>query len=241
MNRLRVILFFKILITAILLPPPVTYADAFKQAREQMVADQIVRRGIDDPRVLAAMKKVPRHLFVPISLAPRAYGDHPLPIDEGQTISQPYIVALMTESIRLKGAERVLEIGTGSGYQAAILSQVAGEVYTMEIKEKLHRQSTGVLKSTGFTNIKTRYGDGYFGWKDAAPFDAVMITAAVDHIPPPLLGQLKDGGRLILPLGNPFHFQHLTLVTRRGEDYTVRQITGVLFVPMTGHATETSR
>jgi len=241
MNRLRVILFLNILIAATLLSTPFTYADAFKQAREQMVADQIIRRGIGDPRVLAAMTQVPRHLFVPASLASQAYRDHPLPIGEGQTISQPYIVALMTASLELKGPERVLEIGTGSGYQAAILSRVADEVYTMEIKEKLHQQSTRVLKSTGFTNIKTRHGDGYFGWKDAGPFDTVMITAAVDHIPPPLLGQLKDGGRLILPLGNPFHFQHLTLVTRKGEDYIVKQITGVLFVPMTGHAIESTR
>jgi protein-L-isoaspartate(D-aspartate) O-methyltransferase len=241
MNRLRVILFFKILMAAILLTPSLTYADAFKQAREQMVTDQLTRRGICDPRVLAAMARVPRHLFVPVSLASRAYADHPLPIGEGQTISQPYIVALMTESLGLKGPERVLEIGTGSGYQAAILSAVVNEVYTMEIKKKLHRQSTSVLKSAGFTNIKSRHGDGYFGWKEAGPFDAVMITAAVDHIPPPLLGQLKDGGRLVLPLGNPFHFQHLTLVTRKGEDYIVKQITGVLFVPMTGHAVEGTR
>ena len=241
MNRFRGILFLNILISAILLSTPFTYADAFKQAREKMVADQIIRRGIGDPRVLAAMTQVPRHLFVPSSIASQAYRDHPLPIGEGQTISQPYIVALMTESLGLKGPERVLEIGTGSGYQAAILSRVADEVYTMEIKEKLHQQSSSVLRSAGFTNIKTRHGDGYFGWKDAEPFDAVMITAAVDHIPPPLLGQLKDGGRLILPLGNPFHFQHLTLVTRNGEDYTVKQITGVLFVPMTGHAIEGTR
>ena len=241
MNRFRGILFLNILISAILLSTPFTYADAFKQAREKMVADQIIRRGIGDPRVLAAMTQVPRHLFVPSSIASQAYRDHPLPIGEGQTISQPYIVALMTASLGLKGPERVLEIGTGSGYQAAILSRVADEVYTMEIKKKLHQQSTRVLKSAGFTNIKTRHGDGYFGWKDAEPFDAVMITAAVDHIPPPLLGQLKDGGRLILPLGNPFHFQHLTLVTRKGEDYIVKQITGVLFVPMTGHAIESTR
>ncbi|MBW1995074.1 MAG: methyltransferase domain-containing protein, partial [Deltaproteobacteria bacterium] len=151
------------------------------------------------------------------------------------------IVALMTESLKLTGNERVLEIGTGSGYQAAILCKVVKEVYTIEIKKKLYQKSTRVLRSLGFSNVKTRHGDGYFGWEAAAPFDAIMITAAVDHIPPPLLAQLVDGGRLILPLGNPFHYQHLTLVTKQGEDYRVRQITGVLFVPLTGYALERSR
>jgi protein-L-isoaspartate(D-aspartate) O-methyltransferase len=182
------------------------------------------------------MSEVPRHSFVPKELVSQAYRDHPLPIGEGQTISQPYIVALMTESLKLKGPERVLEIGTGSGYQAAILANVAKDVCTIEIKEKLYTKATQILHSLGFTNIKTRHADGYFGWPEAAPFDCIMITAAIDHIPPPLLKQLKDGGRLILPLGNPFSYQNLSLVTKQGEDYTVKQITGVLFVPMTGHA-----
>jgi protein-L-isoaspartate(D-aspartate) O-methyltransferase len=147
----------------------------------------------------------------------------------------------MTESLKLTGKERVLEIGTGSGYQAAILSKVAKDVYTIEIKKKLHERSTKVLQALGFGNITTRHGDGYFGWEEAASFDAIMITAAVDHIPPPLLTQLVDGGRLILPLGNPYHFQHLTLVTKQGDDYRVKQITGVLFVPMTGRALERTR
>ncbi len=238
MKRLGVILSVSILISGIFITPSPAQEDRFKSARESMVADQIIRRGVRDSKVISAMTRVPRHRFVPESLWPQAYADHPLPIGEGQTISQPYIVALMTESLDLKGTERVLEIGTGSGYQAAVLSETAGTVYTIEIKEKLHQRATRVLQSIGFPDIKTRHGDGYFGWKDAAPFDAIMITAAVDHIPPPLLGQLKDGGRLILPLGNPFHFQHLTLVTRKGEDFTVKQITGVLFVPMTGYAIE---
>jgi len=207
-----------------------------RQAREEMVRDQIEKRGIKDPRVLAAMRKVPRHLFVPKNLRSKAYTDRPLPIGDGQTISQPYIVALMTEALSLTASSRVLEIGTGSGYQAAVLSAVAGEVYTIEIKAKLYEKAARTLRALQFDTVKTRLGDGYYGWSDQAPFDAVMITAAVDHIPPPLLRQLKNGGRLVLPLGNPFSYQNLVLVTKHAEDYTVKQITGVLFVPLTGHA-----
>ena len=208
----------------------------YRQEREKMVLSQIRSRGISDNKVLKAMSEVLRHSFVPEELASQAYKDHPLPIGEGQTISQPYIVALMTESLELKGPERVLEIGTGSGYQAAILANIAKKVYTIEIREKLFSKANQTFGSLGFTDIKTRHADGYFGWPEAAPFDCIMITAAIDHIPPPLLKQLKDGGRLILPLGNPFSYQSLSLVTKHGEDYTVKQITGVLFVPMTGHA-----
>ncbi len=147
----------------------------------------------------------------------------------------------MTESLNLKGGERILEIGTGSGYQAAILAKVAKEVYTIEIKKKLYQNASNVLRSMGYTNVKTRHGDGYFGWSEASPFDCIMITAAIDHIPPPLLKQLKEGGRLILPLGNPFSYQNLTLITKQGNDYTVKQITGVLFVPMTGRALDRNR
>ena len=210
----------------------------YQQARKQMVLSQIRSRGISDQKALKAMSEVLRHSFVPEELATQAYADHPLPIGEGQTISQPYIVALMTESLELKGHERVLEIGTGSGYQAAILASVAKDVYTIEIKEKLFTKANRTLRSLGYTNIKTRRADGYFGWPEAAPFDCIMITASIDHVPPPLLKQLKDGGRLILPLGNPFSYQNLSLVTKHGEDYTVKQITGVLFVPMTGYALE---
>jgi protein-L-isoaspartate(D-aspartate) O-methyltransferase len=208
----------------------------FEQAREQMVRYQIEQRGISEQRVLAAMRTVPRHLFVPRRLRSNAYSDRPLPIGEGQTISQPYIVALMTESLRLEADSRVLEIGTGSGYQAAILAQMTEEVYTIEIKEKLHKKATEVLKARNFTNVKTRLGDGYYGWEEQAPFDAIMITAAVDHVPPPLIKQLKDGGKLILPLGHPFHYQYLVLVTKKGDDIFQKNITGVLFVPMTGRA-----
>jgi len=213
-------------------------APNYRQAREKMVRSQIRLRGISDKKVLKAMSEVLRHSFVPKELASQAYKDHPLPIGEGQTISQPYIVALMTENLELKGSERVLEIGTGSGYQAAILANVTKEVFTIEIKEKLYKKATQTLHALGFTNIKTLHSDGYFGWPEEAPFDCIMITAAIDHIPPPLLKQLKDGGRLILPLGNPFSYQNLSLVTKHGEDYTVKQITGVLFVPMTGYALE---
>lgn len=208
----------------------------YREARKEMVSTQISLRGVSNKDVLSAMIEVPRHSFVPKKLVSQAYEDHPVPIGQGQTISQPYVVALMTESLKLKGDERVLEIGTGSGYQAAILSRVAKEVYSIEIKERLYKKASKVLQSMGFTNVKTRHGDGYFGWAEAAPFDCIMITAAIDHIPPPLLKQLKKGGRLILPLGNPFSYQNLSMVTKYDNDYSVRQITGVLFVPMTGHA-----
>jgi protein-L-isoaspartate(D-aspartate) O-methyltransferase len=211
-------------------------APRYQAARKKMVAAQIRSRGIVDINVLNAMAAVPRHSFVPKPLAAKAYADHPLPIGQGQTISQPYIVALMTESLKLTGNERVLEIGTGSGYQAAILATIVKEVYTVEIKEKLYKKASRILHALPFENITTRHGDGYFGWNDAAPFDCIMITAAVDHIPPPLLQQLKNGGHLILPLGNPFSYQNLSLITKRNDDFTVSQITGVLFVPMTGYA-----
>ncbi len=209
---------------------------AMKRKRILMVEKQIESRGIRNRDVLDAMREVPRHLFVPEYLKNRAYEDNPLPIGEGQTISQPYIVALMTESLELKGDEKVLEIGTGSGYQAAVLSRIVREVYTIEIKPYLFRKAKKRLESLGFSNVHVKEGDGYFGWKEHAPFDCIMITAAVNHIPPPLLAQLKDGGKLILPLGNPFGFQNLVLVTKHGSDYTLKGITGVLFVPMTGEA-----
>lgn len=213
----------------------------FGDARRQMVEKQIRQRGIRTPRVLAAMEKVPRHLFVPAALRDQAYADHPLPIGEGQTISQPYIVALMTDSLNLTGTERVLEIGTGSGYQAAVLAELTREVFTIEIEKALYRSATERLSELGYENIRTRYGDGYIGWEAAAPFDCIMITAAVDHIPRPLIAQLRDGGRLILPLGDPTRYQDLVLVTRAGEEIRIRQISGVRFVPMTGRARESEK
>jgi protein-L-isoaspartate(D-aspartate) O-methyltransferase len=208
----------------------------FKKARDHMVQTTIENRGITDPNVLAAMRTVPRHCFVPRDLWSVAYTDRPLPIGEGQTISQPYVVALMTEILQPAKSHRILEIGTGSGYQAAVLAQVANHVYTIEIKEKLYNKANKTLKSKGYRAIQTLHSDGYFGWPEQAPFDSIMITAAIDHIPPPLLKQLKDGGRLALPLGNPFSYQNLVMVTKKGEDLIVKQITGVLFVPMTGYA-----
>lgn len=207
-----------------------------KKARNHLVKTYIEDKGVTDPKVLAAMRAVPRHRFVPQSLLSAAYADRPLPIGEGQTISQPYIVALMTQILELSEDQRVLEIGTGSGYQAAVLAKITDQVYSIEIKANLYRRASKTLKSQGYDNIKTRHSDGYFGWPEVAPFDAIMITAAVDHIPPPLIKQLKNGGRLALPLGNPFSFQNLVLVTKQGDDLIVKQITGVLFVPMTGHA-----
>jgi protein-L-isoaspartate(D-aspartate) O-methyltransferase len=208
--------------------------------RERMVRQQIQRRDVEDPRVLEAMRTVRRHLFVPPSVRGRAYADHPLPIGEGQTISQPYIVALMSELMDLEGPEKVLEVGTGSGYQAAVLSRLCREVHTIEIKRPLYEQASSLLKRLGYDGVSCHYGDGYYGLEEEAPFDAIMITAAVDHIPPPLLRQLKDGGRLVLPLGSPYSFQGqiLTVVTRQGGEFTLRQVLGVRFVPMTGRAEE---
>ncbi|MEA1948259.1 MAG: protein-L-isoaspartate(D-aspartate) O-methyltransferase [Thermodesulfobacteriota bacterium] len=236
MKKILLTFFILTVLPAQLMAQPLVDSPRYQKARGKMVSLQIRLRGVSDKKVLNAMSQVPRHRFVPEELVSRAYADHPLPIGQGQTISQPYIVALMTEKLKLIGNERILEIGTGSGYQAAILAKVAKEVYTIEIKEKLYKKAGNLLRSLGFSKIKTRHGDGYFGWPEAAPFDCIMITASIDHIPPPLLKQLKDGGRLILPLGNPFSYQYLSLVTKHDNEYTVKQITGVLFVPMTGHA-----
>ena len=208
----------------------------FQQRRLMMVANQIEKRGITDPKVLAAMRAVPRHAFVPKNLMSNAYSDRPLPIGEGQTISQPYIVALMTELLKADHTSRILEIGTGSGYQAAVLGEIAENVYTIEIKEKLHQKSKQVLQLFRYHNVYSFSGDGYNGRPENAPYDGIMITAAVDHIPPPLLQQLKNGGRLVLPLGNPFSYQNLVVVTKTDDGFTVKNITGVLFVPMTGYA-----
>jgi len=210
--------------------------EIMRTRRADMVRTQIQGRGVEDPRVLEALRGVPRHLFVPPGLQNQAYHDNPLPIGEGQTISQPYIVAQMTELLRPQAGQRLLEIGTGSGYQAAVLSALGAEVYSIEIKAGLHQEASSRLRELGYGEVRTRHGDGYFGWAEAAPFDGILITAAVDHIPPPLLRQLKDGGRMVLPLGHPFSYQNLVLVTRTGADYSLQQVTGVLFVPMTGQA-----
>ena len=168
---------------------------------ERMVRDQIAAREVRDPRVLAAMRKIPRHLFVPPECQSLAYADQPLPIGHGQTISQPYIVAFMTEALELKPTDRVLEIGTGSGYQAAVLAELVREVYSMEIVEPLAKDAETRLRRLGYANIQVRAGDGYHSWPDRAPFDAIMVTAAPDHVPAPLLAQLAINGRLVLPVG----------------------------------------
>ncbi len=204
----------------------------FKDLRDKMVATQIKARDVRDPRVLAAMLKVERHLFVPPELQNAAYLDQPLPIGEGQTISQPYIVAFMTELLELEGGEKVLEIGTGSGYQAAVLAELVKEVYTIEIVPSLASSAQRCLQELGYRNIHVKAGDGYLGWPAAAPFDAIMITAAPDHIPGPLLEQLKEGGRMVVPVG--VGAQMLKKIVKKGGKIETRDVTPVLFVPMTG-------
>ncbi len=228
---------FLLLIITALFSPGVPHTENFAAMREAMVEKQIKARGVTDPRVLNAMLATPRHRFVKHGSEAAAYNDHPLPIGEGQTISQPYIVALMSEMMECAGTERVLEIGTGSGYQAAVLSRVCGEVFTIEIKKKLFERTSALLKKEGYKNINTRFGDGYFGWEEKAPFDAIMITAAASHIPPPLVKQLKEGGRLIMPLGERL-FQTLTIITKKGGELDIRHVISVRFVPMTGKAQE---
>lgn len=210
----------------------------FAEARALMVTSDLKRRGITDKKVLEVMGTIPRHLFVSGRLRSKAYGDHPLPIGEGQTISQPYVVALMTELIGVKPGERVLEIGTGSGYQAAVLAEFTDEVYTVEIRERLAGEARTRLEELGYERVKVKHADGYFGWVEHAPFDAIIVTAAANHIPPPLLKQLKEGGRLIIPLGSTTYFQTLTLVTKVKGEFDVEQITGVRFVPLVGEVRE---
>jgi len=209
-------------------------ADPLLVRRQAMVEHDIKGRGVNNSRLLQVMARVPRHLFVGERYRWQAYDDHPLPIAEGQTISQPYVVALMTEALHLKPSDRVLEIGTGSGYQAAVLAELVQSVYTVEIRKPLADSAAKLLAELGYRNVRVRYGDGYFGWEEAAPFDAIIVTTAANHIPPPLIRQLKDGGRLILPLGSTVYSQNLTLVTRKGERLNVEQLGSVAFVPMTG-------
>lgn len=201
--------------------------------RKKMVFDQLIKRGIKDHSVIDVMGRVPRHLFVEEALADRAYGDYPLPIGERQTISQPYIVALMTEALELKGVEKTLEIGTGSGYQTAILAELSDKVFTMERIKSLSLQAMHLLDSLGYTNIVYKVGDGTHGWKEEAPFDAMMITAASPDLPQTLLSQMADGGRMVIPVGSQFS-QTLVKVVRRGDDYQSDNLTGCMFVKLIG-------
>lgn len=210
--------------------------DKFISARKKMVERDLKERYITDQKVLEIMGRVERHRFVDKKLQDVAYADHPLPIDEGQTISQPYIVALMTQILNLKAGEKVLEIGTGSGYQAAVLSEITPNVYTIEIRKNLTEKAEARFKELGYGNVKIKAGDGYFGWEEYAPFDAVIVTCAANHIPPPLTKQLKEGGRLIIPLGSTTYYQTLTLITKIKGELDVQHITGVAFVPMVGEA-----
>jgi protein-L-isoaspartate(D-aspartate) O-methyltransferase len=217
-------------------PSPVAAGnDAFAVARQQMVASQLLGpgRGITNARVLAVMGKVPRHEFVPERLRARAYDDYPLPIGHGQTISQPYIVAFMTEQLAPQPTDRVLEIGTGSGYQAAVLAELVAEVYTVEIVEELANRAAADLKRLGYTNVHVRAGDGYKGWPEAAPFDSVIVTCAPEHVPQPLIDQLKNGGRMIIPVG-PLWSQELVLLRKEGGKLEQHAVLPVQFVPMTG-------
>ena len=204
------------------------------EERMDMVKRQIRDRGVTDQAVLSAMEHVLRHEFVPARYVDQAYADHPLPIGHGQTISQPYIVALMTELLHLKTTDRVLEIGTGSGYQAAILAEIVDEVYTVEIVEPLATEATDRLARLGYDNVHVLNADGYFGWEEFAPYDAIIVTAAPDHIPQPLVQQLKDGASLVIPVGPPGGYQTLWQITRNGSDIVKHNVTGVLFVPLTG-------
>jgi protein-L-isoaspartate(D-aspartate) O-methyltransferase len=208
--------------------------DPFAAQRERMVAAQIEPRGVRDPAVLAAMRKVPRHRFVPESLRSQSYDDRPLPIGLGQTISQPYIVALMTELARPRAGMKVLEVGTGSGYQAAVLGEIVGAVHTIEIVPELGRRAAETLRELGYRNVRVFIGDGFDGRPQDAPFDAIVVTAAPETIPPPLLEQLAFGGRLVIPVGSAE--QELVVVTRSKDGYRRDSVIPVRFVPMTGKA-----
>ena len=204
------------------------------EARNRMVAEQIVARGVKDSLVLAAMRTVPRHEFVPTELRDAAYRDSPLPIGDDQTISQPYIVALMTEAAGLEGGERVLEVGTGSGYQSAVLDEIAGTVLTIEIVPAVADRARANLDRLGYHDVQLRVGDGYRGWPEEGPFDVIVVTAAPDHVPRPLLDQLKAGGRLVLPVGRTR--QKLQVWTKTDHGFEQRDLIPVSFVPMTGEA-----
>ena len=212
--------------------------DGEVKSREEMVRNQLAAGGIRKAEVLQAMAEVPRHEFVPASLRPYAYADGPLPIGHGQTISQPFIVAYMTQALELSKEDTVLEIGTGSGYQAAILGKLTKEVYTIEIVPPLAESARAVLSKLGFENVHVRQGDGYLGWPEKAPFDAIIVTCAPDHVPEPLISQLKEGGRLVIPVGATGGIQQLVLLRKRNGQISKEKMLDVRFVPMTGKMTD---
>ena len=207
--------------------------DVYKEKREKMVKDQIEKRGVSDKLVLKAMRNVKRHLFVPEERMAEAYNDGPLPIGYGQTISQPYIVAYMTEVIQPKPEFKVLEIGTGSGYQAAVLAEIVKEVYTIEIVTELANAATQRLKKLGYSKVKVKQADGYYGWKENGPYDAIIVTAAAEFVPPPLIEQLKENGKIVIPIGSPFMTQTLMLIEKNGKKIKTKNLLPVRFVPFT--------
>jgi len=207
--------------------------DPFRKEREALVLQSIEKRGVTDKAVLKSMKTVPRHLFVPESNVPVAYEDRPLSIGYGQTISQPFVVAYMTQVINPKPEHKVLEIGTGSGYQAAVLAEIVKEVYTIEIIPELGNAASERLKKLEYSNVKVKVSDGYFGWAEHGPYDAIVVTAAAEFVPPPLIDQLKDGGKIIIPIGSPFMNQMLMLVEKKGKKITTKNLLPVVFVPFT--------
>ncbi len=204
----------------------------FEVLRDKMVSQQIEARGLKNSEILRAMGAVPRHLFVPLKYRKSAYGDHPLPIGEGQTISQPYIVALMTDLLRLKPGTRILEVGTGSGYQAAILAELGCDVYSIEIIAPLGKRAKKTLDRLGYENVQVRIGDGYKGWPEKAPFDAVIVTCAPERIPQALISQLKKGGRMVIPVGEAGGIQQLVLAVKKETELALRSVLPVRFVPM---------
>lgn len=211
--------------------------DSYVQQREQMVQLQIVSRGVTDEATLRAMRTVPRHRFVPVDEVGNAYADTPLPIGGGQTISQPYMVAAMTELVQARPGQRILEVGTGSGYQAAVLAAIVDTVYTIEILPALADMARDRLFALGYRNVVTRCGDGYLGWPEHAPFDGIVITAAAEDIPAPLIAQLKEGGRLVMPVGSPYDVQTLVVGEKHNGELTRREVMPVRFVPLQRNAT----
>ncbi|MRR20762.1 protein-L-isoaspartate(D-aspartate) O-methyltransferase [bacterium] len=224
--------FFAVILLMLFTSPDNQEKDKNEAARLRMVETQIESRGISDAATLRAMRKVPRHIFVPVAYAGEAYSDRPLPIGYNQTISQPFIVAWMTELAKPAKGKKALEIGTGSGYQAAVLAEIVDTVYTIEIVPELARESSARLKVLGYNNIIVKYGDGYKGWPEHSPFDIIIVTAAADHIPQPLKDQLAEGGRLVMPVGDPATVQQLIVLTMKKGKITEQRLAPVRFVPL---------